>query len=61
MLICLNYLRFWRSLYNRFDPLVNPTEKLSDALTMLKHNTLCLNEYSKLLEKVGGFITVILI
>lgn len=25
---------------------------MSDALSMLKNNTTCLNEYSKLLEKV---------
>ncbi len=43
--------RFWRGLYNRFDPMVNDSENLTDTLNLIKNRTTILNEYAKLLEK----------
>lgn len=47
-------LKYWRSLYNRFDSILNPREKMHEALLTLSNNTLSLNEYAKLLEKVSS-------
>ena len=45
-------LKYWRSMYNRFDASVHSDEKLTDRLLMFKNHTTALNDYAKLLEKV---------
>ena len=47
----LQNLKYWRSLYNRFDSSVNSEEKTLDRLLMIKNHTTSLNDYAKLLEK----------
>jgi hypothetical protein len=44
--------RYWKTLYNRFDSVVNLNENINDQLLMIKNHINDLNDYSRLLEKV---------
>ncbi len=44
-------LKYWRALYNRFDPHLNSNENILDALLMKKHHTSSLQDQARLLEK----------
>lgn len=44
-------LRFWLSMYHRFDSALLPKENLSNTLTHLVDHTIALNDHARLLEK----------